>query len=1167
MASPANVPLALHEVLEEEYERLHKKNPPSLDTRARSKVRLNSIYQDIHGKAHSALCLSGGGIRSATFALGVIQGMARKGLLERFSYLSTVSGGGYVGGWLSAWIHRHPKGLGGVTTALQEDPTHKNKIEPEPEPIQHLRSYSNYLTPRLGMFSADAWTVAAIAVRNLILNWLVLIPMMIGLLLVPRLAVASTMDIPHGSLRLYLILAVLAGGILLFLIGNKPFKLWTVLIVLVAYIALVISLWFSPLATTLFIGFAGGVVSVAYVGIKRPSSAVEYNDQKDFLKWCLLPLLASAVSLTTFWAWFRHTNLDAKTQLESWRFPSWTGFLSTQTPHYSIPFILFGFLLFLTGWTISAAWTGQFSSWKGKWKGRERKHRFYEFLAIATSGLVGGLFLWLIATKLFPDPASDPSSNTILYYISFASPIYLALFLLTAIVFAGIASEYTEDEDREWWSRFSAWILISITAWSVVSFLSLLGPRVFEFVQAKYIVPAGGLVGFLTTRLAQSAKTPAKDDEKGTGWRGVLRNYAIPLGALVFIALLIIVLTYGINYLLAILTIVFGSLSSNPRVKDIMGEEWLLTIRSMPYGSLASLDHMQIIREAPFRLLIVLLIVIAYAASWLSRRINTNKFSYHAMYRSRLIRAYLGASNESRFPNPFTGFDPNDNVPMFELRPEFFHSASFRDLNTLVRRLRNKEDAISIFFYDNLSPDTLQYLSDCDEHHAPSRLLQRALVQDLNNLVQKSDPIYDDTTAFSTINTARKFYEENTSHTDDRLPFINRRLIECAFPGLIHPCPEPPDVPLHVVNIALNLVHGKKLAWQDRKAASFTVSPLHSGSCQIPDFEDEDQKLPKYGSYRRSKEYGGTGGISLGTAVAISGAAVSPNMGYYSSTLVTFLMTLFNVRLGWWLGNPGKAGKDTYKVSNPKSSAHPIIAEALGLTDADNPYVYLSDGGHFENLGLYEMVLRRCHTIVVVDGSDDFEFQFDGLGNAIRKIRVDFGIPIEFDPMKILPRSKRHRGASCAIGHIRYSHVDAVPKRNGQRNAAAGPEPEGNETKDEATETMPAPDGVLIYIKPVFYGDEPRDIFHYAQANPRFPHESTADQWFSEEQFESYRSLGLFIVDQITANDGARKLDQFESYTSLSSSGSPQSDRKVESLHLDQFASLARRHVERTIIS
>src|SRR5262249_38919031 len=215
--------------------------------------------------------------------------------------------------------------------------------------------------------------------------------------------------------------------------------------------------------------------------------------------------------------------------------------------------------------------------------------------------------------------------------------------------------------------------------------------------------------------------------------------------------------------------------------------------------------------------------------------------------------------------------------------------------------------------------------------------------------------------------------------------------------------------PFHVINMTVNLVAGEKLAWQQRKAESLTVSPLHAG-CYRPEV-----------GYRDSAEYGGDHGISLGTSVAISGAAASPNMGYHSSPVVTFLMTLFNARLGWWLGNPGRAGDSTYRLDGPFFALKPMIAEALGLTNDRAKYVYLSDGGHFENLGLYEMVLRRCHYIVVSDGSQDGKCHFQDLGGAIRKIRIDFGIPIEFHTgISIFSRSddqsQNDKGKYCTIG-------------------------------------------------------------------------------------------------------------------------------------------------------
>ena len=192
--------------------------------------------------------------------------------------------------------------------------------------------------------------------------------------------------------------------------------------------------------------------------------------------------------------------------------------------------------------------------------------------------------------------------------------------------------------------------------------------------------------------------------------------------------------------------------------------------------------------------------------------------------------------------------------------------------------------------------------------------------------------------------------------TIDTTPFVvpgtsvhrmidNRLRIDAAFPELVAPLRL--GQPLHVVNICLNLTTGDELAWQERKGGSFTVTPLTSGSYPL--------------GYRDTRDYGD---ISVGTAVTISGAAASPNMGYHSSPALAFLMTLFNVRLGWWLGNPGLAGNDTYRRRNPRSSILPFVYEATGNSNDKYQYVYLSDGGHFENLALYEMLLRRCHRLV-----------------------------------------------------------------------------------------------------------------------------------------------------------------------------------------------------------
>jgi hypothetical protein len=221
----------------------------------------------------------------------------------------------------------------------------------------------------------------------------------------------------------------------------------------------------------------------------------------------------------------------------------------------------------------------------------------------------------------------------------------------------------------------------------------------------------------------------------------------------------------------------------------------------------------------------------------------------------------------------------------------------------------------------------------------------------------------------------------------------------------------------------------------------------------------------------------------LGTAVAISGAAASPNMGYHSSPALTFIMTLFNARLGSWLGNPKQW---RWRDEGPRSAFDSIIREAFGLTDDTSPYVYLSDGGHFENLALYEMVRRRCRYIIVLDGGADPNYIYEDLGNALRKIRIDMKIDIKFDPALAPPLPGFKPSKRCALAQINYKEIDPSLEN-----------------------------GHLIYIKPAILETEPPDVTEYKAANAAFPHESTGDQWFNESQTESYRMLGLYSVGDV----------------------------------------------------
>jgi hypothetical protein len=224
-------------------------------------------------------------------------------------------------------------------------------------------------------------------------------------------------------------------------------------------------------------------------------------------------------------------------------------------------------------------------------------------------------------------------------------------------------------------------------------------------------------------------------------------------------------------------------------------------------------------------------------------------------------------------------------------------------------------------------------------------------------------------------------------------------------------------------------------------------------------------------------------GIMLGTAVAISGAAANPNQGYHTSTAVAFLMTVFNVRLGWWLGNPAGSKPSS---NGPTFGLVYTLAELFGTTSSESTFVNLSDGGHFDNLGLYELVRRRCRYIIVCDAEQDDGLEFGGLATVIRMCRTDFGAEIKICLSQIArqPDDKPECFSGChhAVGDITYA--------------------------DGTT-------GKLVYLKSSLTGnDEPADVLGYHKKVAQFPHESTADQWFGESQFESYRALGYHIADK-----------------------------------------------------
>lgn len=900
----------------------------------------------LHHLRGNALCLSGGGIRSASLSLGIVQGLARitcssedayqlgadkgNGILHDLQFLSTVSGGGYLGSWLSSWIARLAKSAPAGKAATDESnarEAYKKVVEalagdrpqtsgdPAPRPVRHLRQFTSYLSPQLG-FSLDSFGLGAIVLRNLLINWMMLAPVLLILVTFPTLlllALRQTSELTRNNTGAQFF------GLLSFLIAIAAFSAARSL---PSYVGLAE----SPRGRTLRLLKPGGVV----VRFLTPMLAICWMLAAHFYPGALRSnasaLDAAALSVMAavgygtlaLFKWWGYQNAHAGT-----------------VPAIPPPLPVARALVLLIAVTVGVSvLTGA-------------------GLELTGYVLLPKIQLWKLARV--STIVDSPS------YLIVALPAFLAVLLLGSTLFSAFTQQIETEEDREWWARAGGVLLVAGMLWSVGTAVAIYG--------CAWDLHTGGpgrgmptipvlslLLGAVTSLVGKSSKTEAGTrTTEGNSGGSVLRflkdrHLLLPALALASLGLMGVSLLRVGNALLP-----------------------LLPLTNHPVANVC-----------------LLLVLLAAAGLIINYLVNINVFSLHGLYRMRLMRAFLGASNSSRNPNPFTDFDRDDTMLMWDL-------------------------------------------------------------------------------------------------------------------------PKAEGVPLHLLGTTLNLVGTNRAEWRQRKAEPFTFSAVSAGAWRL--------------NYVPANLYGGQHGVSLATAMAISGAAANPNMGYHSSPLVTLLMTLFNARLGWWLPNPSYPIRNQYtqerrerfwKHSCPTMGMKPLLKDLFGKTDDNSKWIELSDGGHFDDLGLYEMVMRRCRNIIVVDAGADPDFHFEDLGNALRKIQIDLGIPIRFPDGLRMKREITSANEYYAFAAIDYSCVD------------------GHCFTDETYENPNKPDmhgkrrdmqGRLIYIKASLTGQEPMDVQEYAAGHPLFPHEPTANQFFNEAKFESYRHLGSSMLEKIERTAKGRSWD------------------------------------------
>ncbi len=894
------------------------------------------------------LALSGGGIRSAVFCLGVIQYLAQHGWLRRFDYLSTVSGGGYIGAWLSTFLQRldYPpdargKGLPRVSQAQEQA-----IAKADSESIRYMRRFSNYLTPKTGL-SRDLLSTVGIIVSNLLLSVLIVSGLLLALALAVLLAGSLfTGFLRHADATDHLIVWPFWGAILLAVMAMLCFT--------------------RPIQAILDMyrdHADGGAVAHADDPCEKveDANALELKIGSVLLAFALLGLSAACAHLL-YEAEVTQSSAARAHLIATGLLPLWGG-VDGVWQAWALLFALAYLLINVP--LIGASYFEMANAQPGHAggsvpPGKRRAAVLMQALGVMIAGAVGGVVFYG-ASALVQAHAQLPAWSA----VTFCVPLVVAVLLSVLTVHLMLFGRNLPTELREWWYRVFSTLLLIAAVWLLLFGAAVVGPALLRGDSIAWLVSA--LVAWLGS--AGFAAIVALGKFAGKSGEPRLLTKLVPLAVWILVA----------GLLLGAFAAAFAV--SGNEVGDDCARSFLQCVN----GHAKTLSTL-LVEPAHSRASWATFAVVAAVLLALNYWYNINVHSLNQLYRNRLVRCFLGATNKVHDERAPSGFDHKDDIAM-------------RGLDK-----------------------------------------QR---------------------------------------------------------------------PLHIVCASLNLAGSRELAWQTRKALSFMFTPFSCGYVIPKPLKPKQssaeanngrpaQRASYFASsadYMRRPRLGEEAAVSLGSAMSISGAAASPNQGYHTNKGLAFLMALFNVRIGRWCPNP-RAGAAAARRLDPRSGVSWFVAELMGLTNECKGFVYLSDGGHFDNMGLYELLRRRCAAIVVVDGEQDEDFKFDGLSEAVRKSRLDLNAEVDLDPTPIRPAGPARVSAiSYALGAARYAEA-------------------------------PDHQAPLLYLKLSLPQAEraklPVDVVGYAAANADFPHQSTGDQWFDEAQFESFCKLGYAIAEQACSDPRVR---------------------------------------------
>lgn len=1019
----------------------NEKNPAYPEKLKQTELRLLRMRRGLSDhdavKHRVGFGLSGGGIRSATFCLGVFQGLARQKLLSKIDYLSTVSGGGYFGAFYGRLFTREQitnmsdvEDILAVRAANEEESNVPagNKF-PKGKVFRWLRENGRYLAPS---GSGDVLLGGAVMIRNFIAVQLVLGTFILMLFLGAQLVRGEIEVLCQvgqesqcwwwGALQKFLN----------HLPGGKSV------------------IWWSPYAALIAILFLFFVIPPAWC-----YWLVEKPNRRTAGRW-----------IPPFWGW--------------------------------LAVVVLSLLGIGVGWSTRSK--------KLVYSGNE--HDLF-WVAVVVLAVAAETMIWGLLSGYFPRFASHKNeSNEKLIFDDENVRLRLSLQLRTALVVIGVVLGFVVI-DSVAQTLYGAALLDQFRPGLWLT--AILGPLI-------------ALAGFGRTIVSASSS-------KANG-----KRYSVPMsllaGATAFIiAALLLITLDAFSYMIAWK----NNMPLGPRpdwtisqrldeakrieVKPISVEEpklpqcanqiatpvknpategWQITAEKSPAGDFDCGSRHSQADLIPVLGALAITAIFSFLFGWSWPFLNRS--THQTIYTSRLIRAYLGASNPSRLKQTggsVTETISNDDINQEEYWPRF-------------RWLKN------------------------DAHSGAQT----------DNLLNK-------------IRTA----EES---------FLKK------------------GMPLHIVNVTINetLDPRSNIEQRDRKGTGMAIGPaaisagvLHhlvlggqvdeSPSTKAPNENSHVQVYPPDGqidgSYRVFRydqspgknrfDFGGEF-LTLGNWTGVSGAAFSTSLGWRTSLGLSLLAGLANVRLTYWWNSgvkPARLGSRenwwrrglsiTFEsfFSVQKFFFDELLARYRGTARQWWP---LSDGGHFENLGGYELIRRRLPVIVIIDAEADPDYTFEGLSNLVRKARLDFGAEIRFLSEEELDE--------CLHPEIRKQFGTLEQLRRGvwleeSTNELNGAEPENGRRKAhrrrsispieadalslahaalaEITYRDNSAKSKLVYVKPTLIGDESADVHRYHTEHPSFPHETTLQQFFDEAQWESYRQLGEHIAHKVFREPAPQKLD------------------------------------------